>query len=96
MFSYECWAYLSILIAIGDPQVGHGAQDGDERLDRVAVHHRPVLFEVFICKATFVDNSVKRNIIFRYLSRIEEKVYNRYACYLSVCKIKRFNNISIS
>lgn len=52
--------YLSVLIAIGDAQVWHGTQDGDQRLDCVAVHHRPVLFEVFIRKATFVDNSVDK------------------------------------
>lgn len=50
--------YLSIPIAVGDAQVGHSTQDGDERLNRVAVHHRPVLFEVFICEPTLVDNSV--------------------------------------
>lgn len=55
-------AYLTILIAVSDAQVGHSTQDGDERLDRVAVHHRPILFEVFICEATFVDNSVDKQL----------------------------------
>lgn len=56
------YAHLTILVAVGDAQIRHSTQDGDERLDSVAVHNGPILLEVFICKATFVDNSVDKQL----------------------------------
>ena len=38
------------------PQLTHGADDGHEALDCVAVHHRPVLLEVLRREAALVDD----------------------------------------
>jgi hypothetical protein len=48
--------YLSILAAKGHSKVGHGPQDGHERLDGVGVDHRPVLLEVLGGEAALVND----------------------------------------
>ena len=49
-------AHLAVGIGEGDLQCAHGAQDGHQRLDRVAVHHWPVLLVVLLSEAALVDD----------------------------------------
>ena len=50
------WIYLSFVVDKGNAQIRHGSEDGHQRLDRIAVHHRPVLFEIIGRKSALVDN----------------------------------------
>lgn len=50
-------ADVAITAAIGYVEVRHGPQDGHQRLYRVAVDDRPVLFEVLGGEAALVDDS---------------------------------------
>ena len=52
-----CECYLSLVVDEGNAQVGHSSQNGHQRLDGVAVDHRPVLFEVVRREAALVNNS---------------------------------------
>lgn len=49
-------AYLSFVVDKGNAQIWHGSEDGHQRLDRIAVDHRPVLFEIVGRKSALVDN----------------------------------------
>ena len=53
---------LAFSVGESDAQVGHGPQDGHQRLDGVAVDDRPVLLEVLDGEAALVNNSA--NIFF--------------------------------
>lgn len=48
---------LSLVVSEGDAEGGHGAQDGHQRLDGVAVDDGSVLLEVLRREPTLVDNS---------------------------------------
>lgn len=49
--------YLSLVVDEGDAQIGHGSQDGHQRLNGVAVDHRSILFEIIRCEAALVNDS---------------------------------------
>lgn len=51
-------AHLSFGVSKGDAEVGHGPQDGHQRLDGVAVDDGAILFKVLGCEAALVDNPV--------------------------------------
>lgn len=53
----EIFSYLSLVVAVANSKIWHRPQDGHKGLNSVAIHYRSVLFEVFACKSTFVDNS---------------------------------------
>ena len=53
------WFHLSILADKSHSKVWHGPEDGDEWLDGVAVHDRPVLLEVLRCKPALVNDPEK-------------------------------------
>lgn len=48
---------LSLVVSEGDAEGGHGAQDGHQRLDGVAVDDGSVLLEVLRREPTLVYNS---------------------------------------
>ena len=50
-------AYVSFVVAEVDAQNGHGTDDGDQRLDRVAVDDRLELLVVFAREPAFVYDS---------------------------------------
>ena len=52
--------YLSLVVDEGDTQIGHGSQDGHQRLNCVAVDNRSILFEIVRCEAALVDNSIRK------------------------------------
>ena len=62
--------HLSILVDKSDTQVRHCSQNGDQRLNGVAVDDRSILFEVFYSEAAFVNNPVRK--------KIEKKIINQY------------------
>ena len=50
--------YLSILVRKRDTKIWHCTQNSDKGLDCITVDHRPILFEVFGCESTLMNNSV--------------------------------------
>ena len=64
--------YLSFVVSEWDAKIGHGSEDGHQRLNSVAVDDRSILFEVIRCETTLVDNSAKELV--NYLRRWTESV----------------------
>lgn len=56
-FGWGRSCYLSLVVDEGDAQIGHGSQDGHQRLNGVAVDHRSILFEIVRCEAALVNDS---------------------------------------
>ena len=53
----KCLTYFSILMWKSDSQVWHRTQNGDKRLNGVAVYHWSILFKVFGSESTLMNNS---------------------------------------
>lgn len=82
----KCGTYVSVSVGKCDSEVGHSSQNGDQGLNGVAVNHRSVLFEVFGCETTLVDDSAngsnKSNVCYSMRGRLVGSLINSNSLHL--------------
>lgn len=52
--------HLPLVVSITDTQIRHRPQDRHQGLDCIAIHDRPVLFEILAREAALVDDPAEK------------------------------------